>query len=118
MKSITILGPLLAVLGIFSSCLSRFLLYTAGKSPRRGSDSRHTRRSAAGFLPPIAGGLSWRAGWFCSSSALNKRHSGTCRKGDIHGGSEMTVAIAPLHDRVLVKRLEAVETAKAGIYHS
>jgi chaperonin GroES len=27
----------------------------------------------------------------------------------------MKVAIAPLHDRVLVKRLEAVETAKAGI---
>ena len=27
----------------------------------------------------------------------------------------MTVSIAPLHDRVLVRRLEAKETAKAGI---
>src|SRR5580700_6254511 len=34
---------------------------------------------------------------------------------DFHGGSEMSVQIAPLHDRVLVRRLEEKETAKGGI---
>jgi chaperonin GroES len=32
-----------------------------------------------------------------------------------NGGSKMTVQIAPLHDRVLVRRLEKNETAKGGI---
>jgi chaperonin GroES len=34
---------------------------------------------------------------------------------DFHGGSEMSVQIAPLHDRVLVRRLEEKETARGGI---
>jgi chaperonin GroES len=30
-------------------------------------------------------------------------------------GNEMTVNITPLHDRVIVRRLEEIETAKGGI---
>src|SRR5579862_3210597 len=32
-----------------------------------------------------------------------------------HGGNEMTMTVTPLHDRVLVRRLEEKETAKGGI---
>jgi chaperonin GroES len=32
-----------------------------------------------------------------------------------NGGSKMTVNVTPLHDRVLVRRLEEKETAKGGI---
>jgi len=56
MKSITILD-LCWRAGILALVYQGFSYTRQEKSPRRGSDSRHTRRSAAGFLPPIAGGL-------------------------------------------------------------
>jgi chaperonin GroES len=34
---------------------------------------------------------------------------------ELNGGQEMAVNITPLHDRVLVRRLEEKETAKGGI---
>jgi chaperonin GroES len=36
-------------------------------------------------------------------------------KTNFNGGQKMTVQITPLHDRVLVRRLEEKETAKGGI---